>query len=255
MSNTNETKVAVVTGAAGGIGQAIVSALLSQNYKVALLDKDEDGLKRVVDVLGDKGERLKTYAFNVAAEQEVVDVMATVVHDFGRLDVLVNNAGILRDGLLIKAKEGVIVKKLSLTDWQAVMDINLTGVFLCGREAATQMIQCGHGGVIINMTSLARHGHFGQSSYSAAKAGVEALTVTWAQELSRFNIRAAGIAPGVIDTRMTAGMKPEALEELCKQIPSGRLGWPEEIGTSVLFILNNNYFNARILEVDGGLRF
>ena len=118
------------------------------------------------------------------------------------------------------------------------------------------MIKYGHGGTIINMTSLARHGHFGQSSYSAAKAGVAALTVTWAQELARYNIRSTGIAPGVISTQMVCGyenQRPWRL--LCKQIPSRRLGTPEEIAASVKFILENEYFNGRILEIDGALRF
>ena len=255
MSKHSAIKVAAVTGAAGGIGQAIVCSLLEKDYRVALLDNNPDGLQKVIDNFALSSDKLRAYPLNVSAEQEVMDTMASITKDFGRFDVLINNAGILRDGLLLKAKEGVVSKRLSLEDWQSVININLTGVFLCGREAATQMVHGGHGGTIVNMTSLARRGNFGQSSYSASKAGVEALTVTWAQELSRFNIRVAGIAPGVIETRMTAGMKPEALDALCNKVPSGRLGWPEEIASSVEFILDNHYFNARILEVDGGLRF
>lgn len=253
--NEKSMKTAVVTGAAGDIGLAIVTTLLQQNYTVALLDKNKTGLYKIMDKFSDHAEKMKSYPLSVAKEQQVSNAMTNIVDHFGRLDVLINNAGILKDSLLIKHKKNTIMQKLSLEQWQTVIDINLTGVFLCGREAAAQMIKCGNGGTIINMTSLARHGHFGQSSYSATKAGVEALTVTWAQELARYNIRSAGIAPGVINTQMVAGMKPEAIKALCNQIPSGRLGMPEEIATSVKFILENEYFNGRILEVDGALRF
>ncbi|MCY4178384.1 MAG: SDR family oxidoreductase [Endozoicomonadaceae bacterium] len=253
--NKKNIKTAVITGAAGDIGLAIVTALLQDNYTVALLDRNEAGLHKVTDSLSHHAQRIKSFPVDVTNEQQVTSTMINVANHFGRLDVLINNAGILNDGLLIKYKEGKIIQKLTMEQWQSVIDINLTGVFLCGREAATQMIKHENGGTIINMTSLARQGNFGQSSYSAAKAGVAALTVTWAQELARYNIRSAGIAPGVVDTQMVAGMKPEALEKLCKQIPSGRLGTPKEIAVAVKFILENKYFNGRILETDGGLRF
>jgi len=248
-------KVAAVTGAAGGIGQSIALCLLNENYHVILLDKDETALAASAESLTDPTHSISTYALDVTNEEQVTDSFRNIVENFGRFDVLINNAGVLRDGLLVKTKEGSITKKLSLDEWQIIINTNLSGVFLCGREAAVQMIQCGQGGTIINMTSLARQGNFGQSSYSAAKAGVEALTVTWAQELSRHKIRAAGIAPGVVETPMTAGMKPSALDALCQQIPSGRIGKPEEIASTVKFILNNPYVNGRIIEVDGGLRF
>ncbi len=250
-----EKKVVVVTGAAGGIGQAIVINLLEQGYQVAMLDKDQAGLNQIKESQEGSLNKIESYTLDVSDEYNVSAVMQQVADDFGRFDVLVNNAGILKDGLLLKAKEGKVTQKLPYEDWQTVININLTGVFLCGREAAEQMIRCGNGGVIINMTSLARNGNFGQSSYSATKAGVEALTVTWAQELARYSIRSAGIAPGVVKTRMTAGMKSEALDALSKKIPSGRLGHPDEIASTIQFILSNQYINGRIIEIDGGLRF
>src|SRR6201999_127833 len=155
----------------------------------------------------------RSYPVNVAVEEEVVAAMDRIVADFGGLDVLVNNAGILRDALLVKVKEGAIVGKMSLAQWQAVIDVNLTGVFLCGREAAERMIRGGSGGVIINISSISRHGNAGQSNYSAAKAGVVALAVVWAKELARFGIRAGAIVPGGVRTEILSTLKPEIVEK------------------------------------------
>jgi 3-oxoacyl-[acyl-carrier protein] reductase len=177
-----------------------------------------------------------------------------VVADFGALHGLVNNAGILRDGLLLKVKDGEIVKKMSLAEWQAVIDVNLTGVFLCGREAATKMVELGCAGAIINISSVSRAGNMGQTNYSAAKAGVAAMSVTWAKELARYNIRSAAIAPGFIGTEMIASMKPEALAKMEAQIPLRRVGTPEEIAHTAAFIFENDYITGRVIETDGGIR-
>jgi 3-oxoacyl-[acyl-carrier protein] reductase len=138
--------------------------------------------------------------------------------------------------------------------WRAVIDVNLTGVFLCGREAAERMIRAGNGGCIINISSLSRAGNFGQSNYSAAKAGVAALTVVWAKELARHGIRVNAIAPGFIKTEMVASMKQEILDKMAAGIPAGRLGEPDEIAATAEFIFANDYMNGRVLEIDGGQR-
>ena len=156
--------------------------------------------------------------------------------------------------MLLKVKDGELTSRMSLEDWQAVIDVNLTGVFLGTREAAACMVRRGTQGVIINISSISRAGNMGQSNYAAAKAGVAALTVTWAKELARYGIRVAGIAPGVIATNMTAAMKPEALEMLKSVIPLGRLGTPEEIAHTAMYILENDYFSGRLVEVDGVCR-
>jgi 3-oxoacyl-[acyl-carrier protein] reductase len=169
------------------------------------------------------------------------------------LDGLVNNAGILRDGLLVKVRDGE-VQTMSLAQWQAVIDVNLTGVFLCGREAAAWMVTERSAGVIINISSISQAGNLGQTNYSAAKAGVSAMTVTWAKELARYGIRVASIAPGFIETEMTGSMKPEALERVKQSVPLNRVGQPDNIAQAVTFILTNDYYSGRILEVDGGLR-
>jgi 3-oxoacyl-[acyl-carrier protein] reductase len=173
---------------------------------------------------------------------------------FGRFDVLVNNAGITRDALLIKFRDGELVSRMSLAQWRQVIDVNLTGVFLCGRAAAEQMARAGNGGVIVNIASISRHGNMGQTNYSASKAGVAALTVAWARELARLGIRVASISPGFIHTDMVAAMKPEALDQMRKNIPAGRLGEPDEIARTVEFIIENEFVSGRDFGIDGGMR-
>src|SRR5690606_27702313 len=157
--------------------------------------------------------------------------------------------GILRDGLLVKVKDGKVTGKLGIEDWQAVLDVNLSGVFLCAREAAAHMIDAGRQGCIVNISSLSRWGNFGQSNYSAAKAGVAALTVVWAKELARHGIRVNGIAPGFIATEMVASMRAEILDKLRAGIPLGRLGTPEEISHTLIYLLENDYVTGRLVEV------
>lgn len=247
-------KTILITGAGRGLGAAMAKRLAARGANLALLDLDERGLVEVRDACRGLGARAETYSANVGAERDVIATFDRVVADFGRLDGSIANAGILRDGLLVKAKDGEITGKLSLEQWQAVIDVNLTGVFLCGREAAERMIRGGNGGCIINISSLSRAGNFGQSNYSAAKAGVAALTVVWAKELARHQIRVNAIAPGFIKTEMVGSMKPEILEKMAAGIPVGRLGEPDEIAATAEFIFANEYLNGRILEVDGGQR-
>ncbi len=247
-------KTILITGAGRGLGAAMARRLASRGADLALVDLDEKGLVAVRDACRGLGVRAETYSANVAVEHEVVGTFDRVVADFGRLDGSIANAGILRDGLLVKAKDGEVTGKLSLEQWQAVIDVNLTGVFLCGREAAERMIRTRSGGCIINISSLSRAGNFGQSNYSAAKAGVAALTVVWAKELARHEIRVNAIAPGFIKTEMVASMKPEILEKMAAGIPAQRLGEPDEIAAAAEFIFANDYLNGRILEIDGGQR-
>lgn len=248
-------KVVLVTGAARGLGRQISRHLAQAGCRLALADLDQEGLSQTREqCLAAGSEKTERYLANIALESDVVSLMDNITSDFGRIDALVNNAGILRDGLLVKAKDGKVSGKLSLDQWQSVIDVNLTGVFLCGREAAVKMIEEQTGGVIINISSVARAGNFGQTNYAAAKAGVVAMTVSWAKELARFGIRSAAIAPGMIETEMTAAMKPEALAKINAMIPLNRMGQPRQIAQTVRFILENDYINGRVLEIDGGLR-
>jgi len=244
----------VITGGAQGLGKAVGLQLASQGGRVALVDVNEEVLEKAVIECQQSGADVRGYTANVADEQQVIDLFSRVEKEMGSISGLVNNAGILRDGLMVKAKDGVVIERLSLAQWQAVIDVNLSGVFLCGREAATKMIESGTQGVIINISSISRAGNAGQSNYAAAKAGVAALTVTWAQELARFGIRAAAIAPGVFETDMVAAMKPEAHDRLLNAIPLRRGGQLDELADAVTYIFGNNYFSGRVLELDGGLR-
>ena len=247
-------KTIVVTGAARGLGAAIARALAARGARLALVDLTEDSLAKTLDDCTAAGAEARAYAANVADETQVESAFTAIGEHFGGIAALVNNAGILRDGLLVKAKDGEISSRLSLDDWQAVIDVNLTGVFLCGREAATHMIEGRAGGCIVNVSSISRAGNFGQSNYSAAKAGVAALTTVWAKELARHDVRVNAIAPGFVKTEMVASMRPEVLERMAADIPAGRLCAPEEVAHACLYLFENDYMNGRVLEIDGGLR-
>jgi 3-oxoacyl-[acyl-carrier protein] reductase len=247
-------KTVVVTGGGRGIGRALAERFGRDGAHVALLDVNSADLDSTRSALEAAGVVARSYEVNVAAEEEVVATMDRIVRDFGRLDVLINNAGILRDALLVKVKDGEIVGKMSLAQWQAVIDVNLTGVFLCGREAAERMIRLGSGGVIVNISSISRHGNAGQTNYSAAKAGVIAMTVVWAKELARFGIRTGAIAPGGTRTEILSSMRPEMLEKLLAPVPLRRLGEPEEIAAAAAFIVSNDFFSGRCIDLDGGFR-
>jgi 3-oxoacyl-[acyl-carrier protein] reductase len=247
-------KTVVVTGAGRGIGRAVALQLASGGADVALFDLNEADLAETSKQCSAKSVRAREYKVNVADESEVTDAMSRVAADFGRLDGLVNNAGIVRDGLLVKVKDGEVVGRMTLDQWNAVIGVNLSGVFLCGREAAAHMIELGNGGVIVNISSISRVGNAGQTNYSAAKAGVESMSVVWAKELARYGIRVGAVAPGFTHTDILAAMRPEVLDKLTAPVPLKRLGQPEEVAHAVRFIFENDFFTGRCLELDGGLR-
>jgi len=245
----------VITGAAQGLGESIALTLARQGAHLALLDVNSDRLDVALENCRQAGGgQCEAFTCDVAVEESVVRCFASVEAHLGPISGLINNAGILRDGMLVKARDREISERLSLAQWQQVIDVNLTGVFLCGREVASSMIRNGNPGVIINISSISRAGNPGQSNYAAAKAGVVALTTTWARELARYSIRCAAIAPGVFETEMVASMKPEAYDRITGAIPQKRAGSVDELANAVRFIIANDYFNGRVLEIDGGLR-
>lgn len=246
-------KVIIITGGCQGLGRSMAEYFADKGARLALVDLNQEKLDEAVAACKAKGVEARAYLCNVANEEQVTHMVAQVADDFGAIHGLINNAGILRDGLLLKVKDGEM-SKMSLAQWQAVIDVNLTGVFLCTREVAAKMVELKTAGTIINISSISRAGNIGQTNYSAAKAGVAAATVTWAKELARYGIRVAGIAPGFIETEMTLGMKPEALEKMTAGIPLKRMGKPQEIAHSAAYIFENDYYTGRILEMDGGLR-
>ena len=246
-------KTVVITGGGRGIGRALAERFGRDGARVALLDVNTADLDVTRSALESAGVEAKSYPVNVAIEAEVVAAMDRIVSDFGSLDVLVNNAGILRDAMLVKVKDGQIVGKMSLAQWQAVIDVNLTGVFLCGREAAERMIRAGSGGVIINISSISRHGNAGQTNYSAAKAGIIGATKALALELAKSQITVNCVAPGLIETDMLQGQPPA--EELLKTIPMQRTGTVDEVAAVVSFLISPDasYITRQVIDVNGGL--
>ena len=250
----NELNV-IVTGAAQGMGAYFARRFAEAGAKVAAGDVNEDGLHALEkESIGLPG-KVFTRELNVADEADVGTFIDWAHHAMGGLNGLINNAGILRDGLLVKRdRETGQIKKMTREQWQAVIDVNLTGATLMARDFAAKVGEKDGGpAIIVNMSSLARHGNRGQSNYTAAKAALAANTVTWARELAPFKIRVGAIAPGMIETPMTQGMNPKARDALVASIPVGRIGVPEDIWLAVKFIAECDYFNGRVVDVDGGL--
>ena len=243
-----------ITGGGRGLGRAMALEFAARGGNLALIDRNVSDLAVSEQLCRERGVAARSYPGDVTDEGTVIATMDAIVRDFGALDVLINNAGIIKDGLLIKVKDGAVTGKLSLEQWHAVIDVNLTAVFLCGREAAERMVRAGRGGVIINISSISRHGNAGQSNYSAAKAGVASLATVWAKELARYNIRTAAIAPGFCATDILASMTRETLARVTAPVPLKRLGEPAEIALAAAFIVENDFYTGRTLDVDGGLR-
>ncbi len=242
----------IITGAARGLGKAMARQLAGEGACLGLIDLDEDALSATLKALPGTGHGMAVA--NVADETAIEKAFDELLATLGGLDVLVNNAGITRDGLLLKVRDGEVESRLSLADWQAVIDVNLTGTFLCARRAAEAMIQGAKGGLIINISSISKAGNFGQSNYSAAKAGVAAMAVTWARELARYGIRSVSLSPGFTRTELVAAMPEKAIERISAQIPVKRLAEPDEMSSAIKFLIEHEYFNGRDLAVDGGLR-
>jgi 3-oxoacyl-[acyl-carrier protein] reductase len=248
-------KTIAITGAGQGIGRALALAFAAAKSDLALIDLGPQRLEETCELARQHGVNARAYIANVAEEGQVEAVADKIVADFGRFDGIINNAGILRDALLVKSKDGEIAGRMSLEQWRAVIDVNLTGVFLCGRAAAERMMKLGAGGVIVNISSISRHGNAGQSNYSAAKAGVVALAEVWSKELARHGIRTGSIAPGFVRTEILSSMRPEVLEKMLAPVPLKRLGEPAEIASAARFIFESDFFTGRCIDLDGGLRF
>jgi 3-oxoacyl-[acyl-carrier protein] reductase len=176
-----QDSVIAITGGGQGLGRAMAEYLAAKGARLALIDLMPEKLEEAAAACKKAGGDARTYICNVAKEDDVEKTFEAIVADFGQLNGLINTAGILRDGLMVKVKDGQVEKRMELSQWQSVIDVNLTGVFLCGREASTQMIKNGDQGAIINIASISRAGNMGQSNYSAAKAGVSALVPVWAR--------------------------------------------------------------------------
>jgi 3-oxoacyl-[acyl-carrier protein] reductase len=221
---------------------------------------NEDGLKETASLAKGPG-KVHARKLNVADEADVASFVAWANEAMGGLNGLINNAGILRDGLLVKKdRETGAIKTLSKEQWDAVIAVNLTGATLLARDCVRVMAEKAPAGaagvcqgVVVNMSSIARHGNRGQSNYSAAKAALAANTKTWSLEFAPFGVRVGAVAPGMVETPMTQGMNAKAREALVGMIPVGRIGLPEDLWLAVKFVLECDYFNGRTIDVDGGL--
>ena len=249
--------VVLVTGSARGIGYAVAEYFAKQGARIVLCDLLEDELKAsAAKLAADTGAEVAAFPCNVTDAASVAAMYAGIDQRFGRVDVAVLNAGIIKDALLLKKNKetGELGLGMTLDQWNAVLGVNLTGVFLTGREAALRMAKQG-GGVIVPISSIARHGNMGQTNYSATKAGVASITVAWSKELARYGIRVAAIAPGFIATEMVLkAMQAEAREKMEKMIPVGRMGRPDEIAHAVQFIVENDYLTGETIDITGALR-
>jgi len=245
-------KVVLVTGGAAGIGKATALRFAEEGARVVICDVDEANGKETQKLLG---SGVAFYKVNVASREEVQQWVDRVVDQYNRIDVLVNNAGVLRDGQLVKFKEGQLVSQMAEADFDLVISVNLKGVFNCTQAVAPVMIKQG-GGVILNASSVVGlDGNFGQTNYVATKSGVIGMTKVWARELGRYNIRVNVVAPGFTATEMVKAMPEKVLEGMKAHTPLGRLGEPSDIANAYVFLASDeaSFITGASLRVDGGI--
>ncbi|MDG5787430.1 3-oxoacyl-ACP reductase FabG [Evansella sp. AB-P1] len=243
-------KVVLITGAAGGIGAAAAHLFAKKGASVVVADFLEEQGQAVLNELasrrGEKGGKHSFFQVNVADSTSVQQMVRQVLEEYGKIDVLVNNAGITRDAMF---------RKMTEEAWHEVIDVNLNGVFYCAKAVIPKMIEQGNG-VIINTSSIVGvHGNIGQTNYAATKSAVIGMTKTWAKELGPKGIRVNAVAPGFIATNMVEKMPEKVIDQLKEKIPLRRLGLPEDIGRAYVFLASEeaSYINGTTLEVNGGL--
>ena len=239
-------KVALITGGAQGIGRIISEELAGQGARVFLGDINFDGAEQTAEEIKGRGGEASAVQIDVSNAANVQSVFDSIVKKYKPVDIVVNNAGITRDGLLVRMKE---------VDWDLVLNINLKGSFLCSQQASKQMMKQ-KSGVIINIASIVGvMGNFGQANYSASKAGLIGFTKTLAREVAPRGIRANAVAPGFIDTEMTQVLEKSVREKLIEQIPLARLGQPEDVARCVSFLVSENasYITGQVINVNGGM--
>ncbi len=244
-------KVCLITGGAAGIGKAAAKRFADEGAKVVICDLAEETGQQTAAELG-----VDFYKVNVADRQEVQGWVDNVVEKYRRVNVLINNAGVLRDGLFVKVKDGELVAQMPEENFDLVIDVNLKGVFNCAQAVAPHMIKQGDGGAIINTTSIVGlDGNFGQTNYVASKAGVIGMTKVWARELGRHKIRVNAVAPGFTLTEMVKQMPEKILEGMIAKTPLRRMGEPVDIANAFLFLASDEatFISGVTLRVDGGI--
>jgi len=239
-------KVAIITGAGRGIGARIALTLAAEGAKVVVNDIDEGHARKIVSEIEGIGQTAVLCSDDVSHSASANALVEFTKKEFGSLDIVVNNAGITRDSML---------HKMTDEQWDQVIAVNLRGVFNVTRAAAIEMKQANRGGAIVNLSSIARSGNIGQTNYSASKAGVVGMTKTLALELGRSQVRVNAVAPGFIETEMTAAVPEKVKQHFIDKTPLGRMGRPKEIADLVLFLVSerSSFITGQCIGVDGGL--
>lgn len=240
-------RVAIITGGARGIGKKISQTFLKEGASVYIFDvNEEEGARTVGELQPAYDGKVIFFKVDITDEKNVEQSIEKIIEAEGRIDILVNNAGITRDNLILR---------MSLEDWKKVIDINLTGAFICSKHTVKYMVK-NRSGKIINISSIVGvHGNAGQSNYSSSKAGIIGLTKTLARELAGRNILVNAIAPGYIETEMTKKLSDKIKEKLMEQIPTGRLGSVDDVAKTALFLASDdsNYITGTVINLDGGM--
>ena len=248
-------RVVVVPGGGAGIGRATAIRFAHEGCRLAVWDVQEEAARSVVAEVEAAGAEASFHRLDVADTGAVEAAMAAVVERFGGIDVLVNNAGIVRDAQIVKWKDGEVVSTMTDAQFDQVIAVNLRGVFVCTRAAVPHMIR-GGGGVVLNASSvMGLYGNFGQTNYTATKAGVINMTRTWARELGRFGIRVNAVAPGFVGTDIVSAMPEKVLSGMVARTPMGRIGKPEDVAEAYVWLASDaaSFVHGAVLSVDGGL--
>lgn len=241
-----ENKVAIITGGADGIGKATAIRFAEEGAVAVIWDLNAEKGMLLAEEIRKTGGQAEFFEVNTADYGQIEKAAAGVAGKYGKIDILINNAGITRDASM---------KKMSVEQWQQVIDVNLSGVFYCTKAVSPYMVDKGYGRILTTSSVVALYGNFGQTNYVATKAGVIGMTKTWAREFGRKGITANAVAPGFIATDMVAAMPENVLASMREKVPSGRLGKPEEIASAFLFLASDEaaYINGAVLSVDGGI--
>ena len=246
--NALQGKLAIITGGASGIGRETTLTFVKEGANVIIWDINEEKAKETLKLASEYASAIAYMHVDTRNYAEVEAATNKVVEKHGKIDILINNAGITSDATL---------KKMQPEQWQNVIDVNLTGVFNCGKAVSQKMVEAGSGKIINTSSVVAHNGNFGQSNYVATKSGVIGLTKVWARELGKYGITVNAVAPGFIETEMILSVPEKILEGLRGKTPLGRLGKPQDVADAYVFLSSNksNYITGTVLNVDGGMVF